>query len=104
MEITVNQIKEKLATDQLWLERGILAILKYQTAQEVRAEQTIDANNVGFNGVDGQILTSFGKWIEGGERYGKPMGRRLTTKQVAVARRKMIKYAGQLYRIAQGDQ
>jgi hypothetical protein len=96
MQLTVEQIKEKLLTDQRWLERGILAIFNYQTSREINAEQTIEDNGVGFNGVDGQILTSFGKWIKGGSRFGKQPGQCLTVKQAAIARKKMPKYAGQL--------
>jgi hypothetical protein len=100
-EITTEIIKEKLINDQRWLERGILAIMNYQTDREIRAKQTIEDNGVGFNGVDGQILTSFGKWIE---KSTYPLGQKLTVKQAALARKKMPKYAGQLLRITQGNQ
>jgi hypothetical protein len=103
MEYSVEQIKEKLMADNVWLERGILAIYEYQTSYEQRIEGTVEHNNVGFNSCDGQILSSFAKWIKGGEKYGKPMGSRLSIKQAAIARKKMAKYAGQLYRIAHGD-
>jgi hypothetical protein len=99
--ITPEVIKERLISDQRWLERGIVAIMNFQTAREIRAEQTIEDNGVGFNGVDGKFLTSLGKWIE---KSNRPLGQRLSVKQAAVARRKMPKYAGQLYRISIGDQ
>lgn len=101
MEYTIPFIKEKLATDQRWLERGVLAIYKYQTAQEQNREETIEDNGVGFNGVDGQILSSFAKWIA---RSNYAEGSKLTMKQAAVARKKMQKYAGQLLRIIQDKQ
>lgn len=100
-EITPEIIKARLVSDQRWLERGILAIMKYQTNQEIRAEQTIEDNNVGFNGVDGSFLTSLGKWIE---KSNRPLGQKLTDKQAYIARKKMTKYAGQLYRITCGQQ
>jgi hypothetical protein len=99
MEYTANQIKDKLATDQRWLERGILAIMRYQTDREMMAERTIEDNGVGFNGCDGPFLTSLGKWIE---KSSYPEGQKLTVKQAGFARKKMAKYAGQLARIANG--
>jgi hypothetical protein len=99
MSYTVDFIKAKLETDNRWLERGILAIYNYQTSQEQRAGDTIEDNGVGFNGADGQFLSSIAKWIKGGCQYGKQEGHRLSVKQAAVARRKMMKYAGQLVRI-----
>ena len=101
MELTPEVIKRKLETDQRWLERGILAIMNYQTDQEIRIEQTQDKNNVGFNGVDGKFLTSLGKWIKNSHN---PEGQRLTIKQAFVAKKRMIKYAGQLYRISIKEQ
>ncbi|MDR2457456.1 MAG: hypothetical protein LBD41_03140 [Clostridiales Family XIII bacterium] len=99
--MTVEEIKGKLLEDQKWLERGILAIMKYQTQRELASERTIEDNGVGFNGVDGPFLTSLGKWIE---KSNRPWGQKLTPKQDAVACKKMLKYAGQLLRIAEGNQ
>lgn len=104
MQLTIEQVKYNLENNQKWLERGILAIYRYQTAHEKAVEGTVENNSVGFNGVDGQILSSFAKWIEGGERFGKQPGQCLTVKQLAIASRKMPKYAAQLLRIAQGEQ
>lgn len=99
--ITKVEIAEKLRTDNRWLERGILAIYKYQTEYEKNRGTTIEDNGVGFNGCDGEFLSSLAIWM--GKSYN-PEGSRLTPKQAAVARRKMIKYAGQLERIANDQQ
>jgi hypothetical protein len=94
--MTVNEIKDKILTDDRWLERGILAIWKFQTASEKARVDTHLHNNCGFNGTDGKFLTSLGNWLN--------KGGHLSVKQKAVARRKMGKYAAQLWRIAEGKQ
>ena len=97
-------IREKLQTNDKWLVRGILAIYARQTADEKQSEQTSHHNGVGFNGTDANILSSFAKQIlaweatpEAERRYPTP----LSPKQIALARRKMLKYAGQLAKIAE---
>lgn len=92
MALTKEFIKEKLVTDQRWLMRGITAIYKKQTWDEQQSESTKEDNGVGFNGVDAYILSSFAKQIKA--------GRTLSTKQLAIAQKKMPKYAGQLLIIA----
>jgi hypothetical protein len=83
----------KLASNDAWLMRGVVAIYNCQTADEQSNETTSHDNGIGFNGLDAQILSSFAKQI--GQRGF------LTPKQIAIARKKMVKYAGQLLRIAQ---
>jgi len=89
---TKEEIREKLVESDNWVEKGLLAIYKYQTESEKSSEQTIDKNNVGFNGVDGGIMSSFAKWVL--------KGRKLTIKQMKITRKKILKYSGQLARIA----
>jgi len=97
MKYTREFVTDKIMTDDRWLERGILAIWKYQTANEKRDEATELNNGVGFNGVDGKFLTSLGNWLN------RP-GTHLSEKQKFVARKKMKKYAGQLLRIIDNKQ
>lgn len=85
-------IKEKLLTDNRWLYRGILAIYEKQTYEEKNAGNTIIDNGIGFNGADAFILSSFAKQLN--------QGRILSVKQLAIARKRMPKYAGQLLKIA----
>jgi hypothetical protein len=84
--------------DDRWLERAVLAIWRFQTYGEKRDEITRLKNNVGFNSVDGKILTSLGNQLSA--------GRRLSDKQKLLARGRMRKYCGQLLNIieANGDQ
>jgi hypothetical protein len=91
MTYTVDFVKAKLLTDDKWLERGVLAIWKYQTASEKVRTDTHLYNGVGFNGADGHFMTSIGNYLS--------KGYHLSEKQKYVARRKIQKYAGQLIRI-----
>lgn len=92
---TAEFIREKMDTDDKWLVRGLIAIYKKQTAQEKAIRETREKNGVGFNGVDGQIMSSIAEFY---------MNRQyITPKQTVVVRRKMRKYAGQLARIANSE-
>ena len=90
--ITKEEIRKKLETNQKWLERGILAIWEYQTAWEQRASTTIERNGVGFNGVDGSYFAYIVGWLEAGKH--------LNGRHLEKSRKKMLKYSGQLARIA----
>lgn len=85
-------IASKIETCDNWLYKAILAIFKRQTQDEQSSDNTKHANQKGFNGADAYILSQYAKWIE---RHG-----RLSDKQKAVARKRMVKYAGQLVVIA----
>lgn len=92
-EYTVADFKEKLRTNDAWLIRGILAIYAFQTAEEKQSGETREDNGVGFSGVDAEFLTSCAQF------YNR--NKFLTPKQTAIARNKMVKYAGQLFRIVE---
>lgn len=89
---TKAEIREKLETNDKWLIRGLIAIYQYQTAEEQAMDATLADNGVGFNGADAEFLSSLARQAE--ERGF------LTPKQIAAGRKKMLKYAGQLARIA----
>lgn len=90
---TADEIKAKLLTDDVWLIRGLIAIFNYQTVYEQSAEMTQEHNKVGFNGVDGHILTAIAKFYQ--------KRNFLSPKQLYIVRKKMGKYAGQLAKIAE---
>lgn len=69
----------------------LLRIYDFQTEDEKNAETTEVHNTVGFSGVDGQILTSFGNNFL---KY-----KNLRPKQMAIVRKKMKKYAGQIAKL-----
>lgn len=97
-QITINGqvwtkeiVKEKLLQSAKAIQTGIVQIYAYQTQYEKQAEATFEANGVGFNGSDAFILSSFAQQIE--------KGRTLSEKQLAIAKKKMPKYAGQLFKL-----
>ena len=89
-----EEIEHLLETSNKMLMRSLVKIFEKQTEDEKRTEGTRHSNGVGFNSVDAQILSSFAKQVL---RYG-----RLSDKQLSIARRKIMKYAGQLTKIANG--
>lgn len=92
---TKEEIREKMETSNLWLGNGLKAIFKLQTEDEQHEMLTKHRNNVGFNAADAFFLTSLAEQlIEKGD---------LTQSQWRHARKGMLKYAGQLARIANGQ-
>jgi len=91
---TPDEIRGRLSESTAWLERGILAVYERQTAAEKAAKVTRDSNGIGFSAFDAEFLSSLAEWLRS--------GRHLTEKQAAHGRRKMLKYSGQLARIANG--
>jgi hypothetical protein len=68
---------------------GLLKILGNQTSDEQRNENVKYENGVGFNRVDAYILTSIAN------QYTKQGF--ISPKQLEIVRKRMPKYAGQLY-------
>ena len=89
-----EEIRDKIKTDTRWLMRAISAIYQKQTEDEQSSRVTNHANNVGFNGVDAEFLS------QAAERYNS--GFNFSEKYVAALRRAMLKYSGQLTKIANG--
>lgn len=78
-----------------WSGRGLVVVYGFQTEAEKAIQATAEDNGMGFNGVDAEFLSSLA------EQYQKRGF--LTPKQIAFARRKMVKYAGQLLKVARGE-
>ena len=95
MPWTRDQIREGLQKSDLWVNRGILAIYAHQTSEEQQVEDTRFRNNVGFNAADAKRLSYYAKWIQ---KHGS-----LSGKHKEVARKKILKYSGQLTKIANGE-
>ncbi len=86
---TVVEIKSNLAEDDRWVIRGMLAIYEKQTADEKEIKATTEHNGVGFSGCDAEILSSFAEqWIQRGS---------LSPRQMEILRKKMQKYASQIW-------
>jgi len=81
-----------LATNNLAVERAIVAIYKRQTLDEQNSETTIHTNGVGFSGADVRNGTYYAKWILSGKR--------LNGKFLDKARVMAHKYMKQLVAIA----
>ncbi len=96
-----EEIRDNLQNDNHWLVRGVVAVYEYQTADEQVSEETRESNGIGFNAVDAGIMSSFAKQIKKWDpvKFNSP----LSPKQLVIARKKMIKYSGQLARIANGE-
>lgn len=88
----VAHIKEMLKINDKWAIRGLLRIYEYQTESEKATQSTHLYNNVGFNGADAEILSSFAEQVN--------KGRTLSPKQMAILFKKMPKYAGQLEKLS----
>jgi hypothetical protein len=85
-------IKERLVKSDAWVMNGVIRIFEYQTADEQNSDSTSEDNGVGFNSVDAELLSSFAKFA---------MKRGFLSKgQMTYARKKMLKYSGQLAEIA----
>jgi hypothetical protein len=96
-KFTAEFIKTQMQTSQVWLEHGLLAIYDRQTSDEKECDATVHHNGVGFSPLDAELLGSFARQL----RNGLP---HLTVKQTMWARKKMVKYAGQLAKIAKANQ
>ena len=89
---TKDEIKELLINRDDAVIKGLLAIWEKQTEAEQEYGETAEHNNVGFNAIDAKICSSF-------VNFYKNAGF-LTKKQMVIARKKVLKYGGQLKKIA----
>ena len=87
-----EEIKNLLLVNDRAVMRAIVVIYNLQTAVEQSCNETHDANGVGFNGVDAPFLSSLAQQVLY-KGY-------LTSKQIACGRKKILKYANQLVKIA----
>jgi len=85
------------------VERAVLVLYARQTTDEQFLETTNESNSVGFNGTDAKILSSFARQILD-NRGNWPNGKRLSPKQMGMARRKVQKYTRQLLEEAEAKQ
>lgn len=94
---TPEKIRELLQTNDIMVERSVLNLFERQTYDEQETQTTKHTNGRGFNGLDAKFLSSLAEWIH---RSTRKEGMRLSPKQLAVARRKLMKYSKQLAEIA----
>jgi len=87
-----DEIKEILIRSDVFVTRSVVKMLERQTADEAQGGYTHEANSVGFSAFDAEFLTSIANQIID--------GRNLSPKQIASARKSMLRYAGQITDIA----
>ena len=83
-----QKLKDLLMRNDKAVMRAILLLYSFQTDEEQYSSITSIKNNRGFNMWDANILTPFAKQIKEG------IG--LSSKQLYVARPKILKYVGQI--------
>lgn len=89
---TVDKMKDILNRYDDQVAKAVVKIYEKQTYDEQVSQETKENNGVGFNGVDAPIMSSFARfYLERGY---------LSPKQLSIARKKIMKYAGQLCKIA----
>jgi len=87
---TQQDIQDMLKTNDKAVIRAMLVIYEYQTEDEKNSDETLHANGMGFSGADAFILTQFTKFYK---EHGF-----LSGKQLEIARKKMPKYAKQIFK------
>jgi hypothetical protein len=89
----IAEYRAALASNPAWAHRALVVLHDQQTRDEQETRTTETHNGVGFTGIDAEILSSFAEQVK--------RGRTLSPKQLAIAHRRLPKYAGQLWRLAQ---
>lgn len=85
---TSDRIRTLLASNPLAVERALMVLYREQTADEQQARHTRECNSRGFNAADAPTLSRLAELVRAGHT--------LHPGQIAVARRRLSKYAGQL--------
>lgn len=89
-----ENISELLQKSDKAVLRGLVVIYSLQTESEQECQETVFNNGVGFSGVDANFLSSLAQqFIKRGT---------LSEKQMVLLRKKMLRYAGQLAKVANG--
>ncbi len=100
---TQEDVKALLTTSDRAVKRALVVIWENQTAMEQASNETRENNGIGFNGVDAFILSQF---VEQMQKKGTEQGLDwkmgaawLSPKQMIIARKKVMKYSGQIHRL-----
>ena len=100
MTYTKDAIRSLLERSDAAVEKGLLTLYARQTADEQAAGATTHHNGMGFSGFDAEFLSSLAQQIERKQRQGCRLGQCLSARQLACARQKIVRYAGQLALVA----
>jgi hypothetical protein len=98
---TTDSIRDLLTRNPKAVYRALVVLFERQTDDEKESEETKHDNGRGFNYRDAKFGSDLAqKCIRPDPRYPSP----LSVNQLAAARRMLHKYAGQLARIANGQE
>ena len=90
-----EDIRKLLETNDVAVIKGLIRIYELQTSDERAWETTHNLNGVGFSGFDGEFMTKVAKFfLKNGY---------VTEKQFKFIKKKMMRYAGQLAKLANGE-
>lgn len=92
---TKEEIKALLESNDKAVMRGLIVITSLQTASERETHNTVELNGVGWNKIDADLMTSFVEQVRA-KRW-------LSAKQLKATRARLMKYAGQLAKVANGN-
>ena len=87
-----NAIRRSILLSDAWLKRAVCAIYERQTADERANNDAKHDNGVGFNHADAKKLSKVARWFVNGCTVRRA--------EMDDARKRMMKYAGQLLEIA----
>lgn len=96
---TRAQIENLLNTNPIFVERSIVQLFKRQTEDEKQVNNATHNNYRGFNKPDARRMTIYAKSIIK-RRKERVEGQRLDEWQMLDAQKRVMKYAGQLAKIA----
>jgi hypothetical protein len=85
---TLEIVRENLSTSAGWVERALVVLLSRQTSDEQVTKTTSHKNGRGFGAFDAELLSSFGEQVQA--------GRHLSQKQLAIAFKRVPRYARQI--------
>ena len=88
----ITMIQSNIMASDAWLFRAIIRIFENQTRDEQYGAITKHQNGIGFNGCDARFMT-----LVANELLKNPNGESLRTYEITSARRRIVKYASQLY-------
>lgn len=91
----VEDIRNLIESNDQFVLNCLLKLYSLQTEDEKECEQTVNHNGLGFNGYDAKPLTNIAKQC--------CEARFITFRQINFVRTRILKYAKQLTKIANGE-
>jgi glucan phosphorylase len=85
-------VRHQLKTNEKWAKAALLTIYEYQTKDEQLVGYTKEYNNVGFSGVDSEIMSSFAEQL-----INKGW---LSPKQMAIVMKRIHRYTRQIISVS----